>query len=409
MSDHKPSTRRDFLSTSAKVTAAAGLVMGGCAGQEKFNIVAGPAPATIKPDAPVRLAWIGTGSRGRALMHCLSPELNVEIKAVCDPNDHNRGEGLALAQKKFNQTPDAYRGEEDYKKVLDRQDIDAVFIALPCVMHAQFYLAAFAAGKHFYGEKPMCIAVKEADAIVAAQERNPDVICQIGFQRRADYFYHNGIKAIREGMMGDLFGGYGAWNNCWGPLGFPSQGTMVWFGRKAMSGDWMLEQACHTWDVFNWVNDAMPIAASGMGQGNMFADIDPDRDVTDFYMANVEWPNNFMLDFEHSWVAPMSKFDTQGYYNGIFERVLGPKGGMNMSDATFYPRDPDGEKIQLGEPRNGDATPASVASFVNTVRTGGKPVSSVTNGRMATLCGLMVRKAVYERRRVTMDEILREG
>jgi hypothetical protein len=105
----------------------------------------------------------------------------------------------------------------------------------------------------------------------------------------------------------------------------------------------------------------------------------------------------------------MSKFDTQGYFSGIFERVLGPKGGMNMPDATFYPRDPNGEKVQLGEPRNGDATPASVASFVNTVRAGGKPCSTVVNGRMATLCGLMVRKAVYERRRVTMEEIMKEG
>jgi hypothetical protein len=54
----------------------------------------------------------------------------------------------------------------------------------------------------------------------------------------------------------------------------------------------------------------------------------------------------------------------------------------------------------------GEATQAAIASLFKSVRTGTPPVSGVTNGRLATLTGLLVRKAVYENRRVEMKEIL---
>ncbi len=398
-------SRREFLSTSAKATAAAGLTLGGCTGIGQLKIVSGPKPARIEPGQPIRIGWIGSGGRGRRLMGYLLEQPEVVVKAIADPNDANRQKGADMV-KKAGHTPDEYAGEEDYKnKLLARDDIDAVFIAVPVYLHGKFYLDAFAAGKHFYGEKPLCASLGEADALIRAQEKNPELVAQIGFQRRADKIYQRGIQAIREGAIGDLIGGYGAWNNCWGPLGLPDQGTAIWYGRREMSGDWMLEQACHTWDGFNWGTNQLPIAASGMGRGNMFPEIDPDRNVTDFYFANIEYPEDFLVDFEHSWISPHSKFDKNNLFNGIFERVMGPKGGIALSDGHLYPRSAEGEMIKWAEHYK-DATPQSVASFVQAVREGHKPVSGVHNGRMATLTGLLVRKAVDERRKVTMDEIL---
>jgi predicted dehydrogenase len=405
MADFSSPSRREFLSTSAKAAAAAGLTLGGCAaGGEKLKVVSGPKPARVEPGQTMRIGWIGSGGRGRRLMGYLLEQPNVMVTAIADPNDANRQKGVEMVKKAGN-TPEEYRGEEDYRKLLARDDIDAVFIAVPVYLHGKFYLDAFAAGKHFYGEKPLCDSAAEANALVRAQEKNPELVAQIGFQRRADEVYQKGIQAIREGAIGDLIGGYGAWNNWWGPLGLPDQGTAIWYGRREMSGDWMLEQACHTWDVFNWVSGQLPVAASGMGRENMFPEIDPDRNVTDFYFANLEYPDDFLVDFEHSWVSPHSKFDKNNLFNGIFERVIGPKGGIALNDGHLYPRSADGEMVKWAEHYK-DATPQSVALFVQTVREGRKPVSDVHNGRMATMTGLLVRKAVDERRKVTMDEIL---
>ncbi len=404
MSDHQQS-RREFLSSSAKVAGLAGLAAGGCSAMGGgLAITAGPKPPRIDPKQTIRMGVIGVGSRGRGVMWQFLNQPNVEIAAIADPQKSNQQEALKLIERKKAPKPDLYDGEEDYKnKLLARDDIDAVLLAVPCYLHTLMYLDCFAAGKHFYGEKPMSITVKEADAMVAAQKKNPDVIAQIGFQRRASGYYQEEIKRIRNGELGMLIGGYGAWNTAWGPIGLPSEGSRVWLGRQKLSGDWMLEQACHTWDVFNWIADDMPVAASGMGRRDLFKDLDPKRDVTDFYMAHVEYPGELAFDFEHSWVQPRK--DSEHVFSGVFERVIGKNGGIDMSTGRIFPRAADGEMVQLAGTDINNTT-QSAQAFSDALRNHTQPASGVDNGRAATLAGLLVRKAVYERRRVTINELL---
>jgi predicted dehydrogenase len=408
-------SRRQFLTTSTRVAAAAGLIgTGGCAtsGGGKLEAVAGPKPVRFKEGATIRLGLIGVGGRcGNLVNASAKAKSNVEIKAIADPSDVNVKQMLGIIEKHWGNKPDVYSGEQDYNaKLLARDDIDAVLVATPCNWHAEMYLACFAAGKHFYGEKPMCIELDEVNAICAAQEKNPEVLCQIGFQRRASAGYQAGVKALHEGKCGDLFEAIGGWRISGGPLGLPDQGTKVWFGRRKMSGDWMLEQACHTWDVFCWVAGEMPVAATGRGRRGLFKHIDPERDVTDFYVAHLEFPSGLIADFEHNWMCP--KHDNKLLFNGIFERFTGPKGGVAFStwknEAEFYPRDGN-EKVEKFAEQVPEPTQESIVSFYNALRTNTRPVSTVENGRMATLTGMLVRKAVYERRRVTMEEMLKSA
>lgn len=71
----------------------------------------------------------------------------------------------------------------DYRELLAQNDVDAVLIANPDVYHAEVTVAAIEAGKHVLIEKPMCITLREADEIIAAQER-VRVIVQVGYMRR---------------------------------------------------------------------------------------------------------------------------------------------------------------------------------------------------------------------------------
>ncbi len=415
MSAKQNSSRRDFLGTAAAALGAAGLVSvpgrssaGESRRQGRLQAVAGPRPKQINPDRPIRLGLIGVGGRCNDLLNATAAaKSNVQIVAIADPNEANVKARLNFIRQTWNAMPEVYTGEQDYRdKLLARDDVDAVLIATPCLYHAEMYVAAFAAGKHLYGEKPMCIEVDEVNAIVDAQKKNPDVICQIGFQRRASKGYQAAVQKMHGGLLGRMFEATGGWRISGGPLGMPGSGTQIWFGRRRLSGDWMLEQACHTWDVFCWVAGEMPIAASGRGQRGLFKEQDPERDVTDFYVAHLEFPSGLIADFEHNWMCP--KHDDQMRFQGVFERFVGTSGGVALStwpgEATFYPRDEKEKVVQYAKPLP-EPTQESIEAFYHALRTNTKPPSGVENGRMATLTGMLVRKAVYENRRVEMKEL----
>lgn len=405
-------TRRDLLAESARLAGVAGLASAaGCTvtNAPKLTVKAGPTPGAVKPDQVLRLGLIGVGGRGNALLDMALKDKKVAVKAIADPDKPNVDKTLEKLDNAGFGLPEVYRDAEGYRKLLAREDVDAAIVAVPCDMHAPIYLECFATGKHFYGEKPMCISVAEADAMVEAQRKNPKLVCQIGFQRRASPFYQAGIMRIHHGMIDVPFEARGCWRISGGPLGMPGTGTQIWFGRKNRSGDWMLEQACHTWDVFCWVAGDAPVAASGRGRRDLFKKEDPERDVTDFYVAHLEFANGMIADFEHNWRCPHHE---EGRFMGIWERFVGLKGGISLgmypTDCTYYPRDPKEKPVEIAPHKGGEgeATQAAIASFFRSIRTGTPPVSGVINGRLATLTGLLVRKAVYENRRVEMKEIL---
>jgi len=412
MTDRKEPSRRDFLATSARLAAAAGLVSaGGCGTMDAgptLRVVQGPRPASIGPGQKIRLGIIGAGNRiFWVTRQMFEVDKNVSIKAVADPYQPHVDRMVELVGKTLNEKPDVYKGREDYKKLLARPDIDAVLIGTPCYLHAPMYVDCFAAGKHFYGEKPMAISLNGANAVVAAQKKNPEVVAQIGFQRRGTSMYPKGVELIRTGALGKLIDGRAAWN-IRGPIGLPDQAPRDWFSQRKYSGDWMLEQACHTWDVLNWVAGELPIAATGIGHGNLFPELDPDRDVTDHYFAHLEY-RDFIVDYEHSWLCPHHDNypdSPEGRFSGVFEKISGMKAGAALNEGKIFYRDSD-KKPEQYTPLETEPgwTQMSIGSFLKTLRGQKELVCGVETSRMATLVGLMVRKSVYERRRVTMKEI----
>ena len=97
---------------------------------------------------------------------------------------------------------------------------------------------------------------------------------------------------------------------------------MVWTaGRR--SGDWIVEQAVHNWDVLNWAVNALPVRAMAMGRNDLFRDRQPDRDVHDGYTGVVEYPGNVFVNIIHSWVSPTK-------FNEEYTRLIGTKGGGRL-------------------------------------------------------------------------------
>ncbi len=125
----------------------------------------------------IRVGIVGCGEVTQ-IMHLPSlNQLNRQFKvtALCDVSEH-----VLQAVGDQWQVPKRYL---DYHELVLQADVDAVLIANPDAFHAEVALAAIGAGKHVLIEKPMCITLAEADAIIAAEQR-AGVIAQVGFMRR---------------------------------------------------------------------------------------------------------------------------------------------------------------------------------------------------------------------------------
>ena len=184
MSKHRISRRR-FLGTTAKAAAAFAIV--------PRHVLGGRDQAA--PSDTVRYAVIGNGQRADAGIGCLGPRKRI---AVCD-----------VDVKHLGGDPDNRTRYTDFRKLLERKDLDVVCVATPPHWHALPCIAAAQAGKDIFCEKPMTKFIAEGRAVANACRRY-GVVFQIGtFQRfnnskKKDHIENH--KIIKYGLMKDLSG-----------------------------------------------------------------------------------------------------------------------------------------------------------------------------------------------------------
>jgi len=375
--------RRRFLGCSA----AAGLAL-------SHGRVGEGAGAT----SPVRLGLIGLGTRGTTLLRTLLELPDAQIVALCDVESKHRLRGLGIVEKARGHRPDAF---ESAGPLLERSDVDALVVALPCDEHAPTYHAAIRAGKHLYAEKPLGLTEPECTSLIDRAAERPELVLHVGFQRRSNPRYREAIALIRQGELGTLIEGTAAWVSSNGPM----NGHNNWLARRARSGDWMVEQAVHVWDVFRWIAGGPPARAFGQGRRDLFTGDQPARDVTDHYSVQLEWPDGFHVAFLQSWVAP-----ADDRFTGITLQVMGEAGGLDFGSGTLTFRDRARPRLSL-HPGNQADTRLALQAFLDATRAPEPlpPPLTLAEARDATLTGLLVRKAVDERRVVTMDEIRDEA
>jgi len=142
----------------------------------------------------VRIGLIGVGNRGWELMEAFRELPDVAITAVCDVY-----EPYVEAAKRFlGGSPTVYR---DYRKLLERKDLDAVVIATPDHWHALQFIEACNAGKDVYVEKPLSLTVMEGRRMVEAARRTGR-ITQVGTQRRSSPMVRQACELVRSGGIG---------------------------------------------------------------------------------------------------------------------------------------------------------------------------------------------------------------
>jgi len=184
-------TRRDFLKKSAATTAAAGSI--------PYWFRAPKAFANDSPNDRPEIGCIGVGSMGSgdARAHAGFGR----IVAVCDvdsrrvekaKNDDRIGKGKA----------DGYK---DYRRILERDDIDVVSIVTPDHWHVKPAIEALQAGKHVFIQKPLTLTLEENQLIRNACKKYKDQVFFVGTQQRssADKFLR-AINMVQKGLLGDI-------------------------------------------------------------------------------------------------------------------------------------------------------------------------------------------------------------
>ena len=179
MSSEPGKTRRAILQSAATAIAAPALLSAQGTNNE------------------IRVGIIGVGGRGSSLLSRIVQVPNVRVVAVCDidPEAQERASQIAERDK-----PDVI---VEYRKLLDRGDIDAVFVATPVDLHKEMAMAALEVHKHLYLEKPMGNTPEEVKSVFEAVKKSRGQL-QMGFQLRYDPPRVAAIEHIHQGGIGKV-------------------------------------------------------------------------------------------------------------------------------------------------------------------------------------------------------------
>jgi predicted dehydrogenase len=330
-------TRRHFLRQSAALAAAAGLP--------------GLLPAADKKAPPterVRLGVIGVAGRGADNLAGVTASGLADVVALCDVHVSRAGE----ARKQFPRATFT----QDFRRLLDQKDVDAVVISTPDHMHAIPAVQALRAGKHVYCEKPLAHSVHEVRVMMETAAKH-SLVTQMGTQIHAENNYRRVVEIVRAGVLGpvrrvqvwcskrpdarrlakapvavpaDL--DYDLWlgpapSRPYDPAFLPYHWRWFWeFG-----GGILADMACHYMDLPHWALDLRtPVRVSAAGRK-----VDPDNDdeVPDVLQADYHYPARGERPEVHlTWYSgvPGPGLDSTAPFHGYGSGVLfeGEKGQL---------------------------------------------------------------------------------
>jgi predicted dehydrogenase len=194
-------TRRDFMrlgAGAAALGAAAKVTI-----LEPGTLWASPRP--VPPSDTIRFGIIGTGVEGCSLLNATLPVAGVECVAAADLYDSRQiAAKEALGGKEIETT-------RDYRRILDRKDIDAVLVATPDHWHRKAVIDVVEAGKDIYCEKPMSHSVEDGLAMVEAIQKHKKM-CTVGSQRVSSILYHKAKEIWDSGKLGMVDTIMAAWD-----------------------------------------------------------------------------------------------------------------------------------------------------------------------------------------------------
>lgn len=401
--DMPPPSRRDFLKSSSILLASSGLAFP--------NILRG-AVSTAK----LKVGLVGCGGRGSgAANQALKADPNNILWAVGDAFEDKLSASLGALQNNFKTQVDVPEGRQfvgldAFQKVID-SGVDVVLLATPPAFRPQHFKAAVAAGKHCFLEKPMATdgpGLRSVLETVAESKRKNLGVCA-GFCWR----YHPGMretfKRLADGAIGTLLTNYNTYNG--GAVDrYPKWNRKNttrdlewqlrrWYYFSWLSGDSIVEQACHSIDKMAWaMGDKPPIKCIGHG-GRQVRSGEDYGNIFDHFSVVYDYPNNVRCMHASRQINLTAASNTDSFYGseGICE--------INGSSKQFAIKDLKGNVKWRYTPEKSDMYQVEHDEFFASIRAS-KPFNDGDRMASSTLLAIMGRMATYTGQEITWEMAL---
>jgi predicted dehydrogenase len=165
-----------------------------------------------KPLKTVRIGIIGLGARGQGTTGRLSMAQDAEVVAICDILPSSVSSAQKSLKDNGRKPAAEYVGDESWRKLCERDDIDLIYNVTPWTEHAAIALYAMDCGKHVAIEVPMALTVKDCWALVDKAEEK-QLHCMMLENCCYDYFELATLNMARNGVFGEIVHGEGAYNH----------------------------------------------------------------------------------------------------------------------------------------------------------------------------------------------------
>lgn len=278
----------------------------------------------------IRVGVIGSGA-GQFHLQGYAEEPRAEVVAIAGL-DTDRVEKLA---REFN-VPDTHR---EYQEMLERDDIDAVSVAVPNILHMPVALAAFEAGKHVLIEKPLARNAAEGVAMVEAA-RAAGKVLGVSFQRRTRHDVQLLKQSYENNEFGNIYYAKAWWMR---RSGIPGMGS--WFtSKEAAGGGPLIDLGVHVLDMLMYILGNPKVhSVTGTtyseigptGRGNWpgstrmkFSD-DQKYEVEDLASAFIRLKNGGTVLLEASWASFTEMVDDFGI------QLYGSEGGARIFSKQY--------------------------------------------------------------------------
>lgn len=369
----------------------------------------------------IRVGLIGCGGMGRGDLATFLANKDVDCPIVCDVDDRQAARARFLVEEMRNVAPETTR---DFRRVLDRKDVDAVIVATPDHWHALPTVMACQAGKDVYVEKPLATSIAEGRAMVEAARRHNRVV-QMGTQWRSSESMAEAVAFVRAGKLGKV-----RFVRCWayldwiGDIGNPSDGSPpegvdydFWLGpapRRPFNpnrfhfnfrwfwdyaGGLMTDWGVHLINVALWaMGTAPPRSVSSSGGKYVLND---NSETPDTQIAVFDFPT-YALIWEHQVRCGVGMNNRPW---GIW--FSGTEGTLILNDAGWEViSEPKKQTLQpLTRPGSPDPRPAHVRNFLDCMRTRQQPVEHVELGHFVTTVAHLGNVALRSNTKILWDPV----
>jgi predicted dehydrogenase len=184
---------------------------------------------------PVRVGVVGVGGRGFGHVRTLLDVPGVELSAVCDVDESLVARSQDLVEQAGRRRPVGYaQGPEDFRRLVERDDLDAVIATGPWESHTPVCVAAMQAGKYAATEVPAALTVDECWQLVDTSERTgkPCMLLEnVCYYRNVMLV----LQLIRQGMLGELLHAAGGYQHDVRGAKIGPTGELKWRGRHSVA------------------------------------------------------------------------------------------------------------------------------------------------------------------------------